>query len=108
MGKPLIVALALEIFQNAFIQINLALRPRRQRERQKRTGLISKKPILHIQHTFFTFFAVTARLKRLRNSRTRCFIEDRKTHHGDIFFLLLNLGSVRKSSPGNSWRRHLK
>ena len=102
MGKPLIVALALEIFQNAFIQINLALRPRRQRERQKRTGLISKKPILHMQHTFFTFFAVTARLKRLRNSHTG------KTHHGDIFFLLLNLGSVRKSSPGNSCRRHLK
>ena len=107
MGKPLIVALALEIFQNAFIQINLALRPRRQRERQKRIGLMSKKPILHMQHTFFTFFAVTARLKRLRNSRMGCFIEDRKTHHEDIFFLLLNLGSVHKSSPGNSCRRHL-
>ena len=61
-----------------------------------------------MQHTFFYIFAVTARLKRVRNSRTGCFIEDRKTHYEDIFFLLLNLGSVHKSIPGNFCKRHLK
>ena len=55
-GKPLIFALTLEIFQNAFIQINLALRQRRQRERQKRTSLISKKNnSAHAAHFFYIF-----------------------------------------------------